>query len=148
MRTLFGVGTPWELQIIPLSTRNQCSHSGFDFICYTKLDFYNWLTFSSQMSFIERVQNFLYLYYSKYTRSNYLIKQQKLAKQIFGEDTADLVEVERNFDILLMNSGVTGLDPSRTLPANVKEVGCLQCRPGNSSNLPKVKDFILILYGT
>jgi hypothetical protein len=93
------------------------------------------------MNFIERVQNFLYLYYSKYTRSNYLSKQQKLAKQMFGEDAADLIEVERNFEILLMNSGVTGLDPSRILPANVKEVGCLQCRPGNFSNLPKVRLF-------
>jgi UDP-glucoronosyl and UDP-glucosyl transferase len=95
--------------------------------------------FSSQMSFMERVQNFLYLYYSKYTRSNYLRTQQEIAKQIFGRNTADLRDVELSFDLLLTNTGMPGLDPSRILPANVKEVGCLQCRPGNTSNLPKVK---------
>lgn len=90
------------------------------------------------MTFLERVQNFLYLYYSKLTRRNYLRTQQELAKHIFGRKTADLIDVERNFDFLLINSGMPGLDQSRTLPANVKEVGCLQCRPGNATNLPKV----------
>jgi len=90
------------------------------------------------MTFWERVQNFLTSYYSKYTRSNYLKTQQEMSRNAFGKGADDLRDVENNFDILLINSGPPGIDLGRYLPPNVKEVGCMHCRPGNAENLPEV----------
>jgi len=81
------------------------------------------------MTFWERVQNFLTSYYSKYTRSNYLKTQQEMSRNAFGKGSDDLRDVENNFDILLINSGPPGIDLGRSLPPNVKEVGCMHCRP-------------------
>jgi len=90
------------------------------------------------MTFWERVQNLLLLYYSKYSRSNYLKSQQEISRRAFGNGADDLQEVEKKFDLLLINSGPPGIDLGRSLPPNVKEVGCLHCRLGNTNNLPEV----------
>jgi len=104
-----------------------------------------YLLYRSRMNFWERVQNFLMLCYGKYTRISYLETQQEMSKQAYGLGVDDLREVEKKFDLLLINSGPPGIDLGRSLPPNVKKVGCMHCRPGNTNNLPKVFQVFYIL---
>ncbi|CAB3377023.1 Hypothetical predicted protein [Cloeon dipterum] len=101
------------------------------------------LSYVTPMSFFERTANFLTLYYDKYHYGQYLKKQQALAYEKFGNDVPKIEDVLYNLEFMIINSGPPGVDPGRILPPNVKEVGCLQCRPANPDKLQKeVKEFL------
>ncbi|CAB3377024.1 Hypothetical predicted protein [Cloeon dipterum] len=101
------------------------------------------LSYVSPMSFFERVANFLTLYYDKYHYGQYLKRQQAHAYAKFGTDVAKIEDVLYSLEFMIINSGPPGVDPGRILPPNVKEVGCLQCRPVNPENLQKeVREFL------
>ncbi|XP_059484357.1 UDP-glucosyltransferase 2-like, partial [Neocloeon triangulifer] len=101
------------------------------------------MSFSSPMNFLERMQNFVTLYYEKYIYQQYLLRQQALADKVFGEAAGKIQDAKNLYDLFLINSGPPGLDLSRSLPPNYKEVGCIQCRPNDSNKLQReVKEFL------
>ncbi|XP_059481176.1 UDP-glucosyltransferase 2-like [Neocloeon triangulifer] len=101
------------------------------------------MTFRPPMSFLERTLNFITLSYDRYLYRQYKKRQQEVAHETFGKNIAQIEDVQQTFEFLLVNSGPPGIDPGRSLPPNVKEVGCLPCRPADPSKLQNdVKDFL------
>ncbi|XP_065332906.1 uncharacterized protein LOC135934838 [Cloeon dipterum] len=101
------------------------------------------LPYKYPMTFRQRVVNFLTRLYDRYQRRNYLKVQQALANHVFGKQASQIDEVENNYDFFLINNGPPGVDLGRALPPNFKEVGCLQCRPADPSQLqPNVREFL------
>ncbi|XP_059481178.1 UDP-glucosyltransferase 2-like [Neocloeon triangulifer] len=101
------------------------------------------LPYKYPMTFLQRVTNFLANCYEKYCRKKYLRGQQNLAEAVFGNQAAQIKEVEQNYDFFLVNNGPPGVDLGRALPPNFKEVGCLHCRPTDPNKLQKeVKEFL------
>lgn len=98
--------------------------------------------YTNKMDLMERIYNYIYLnadvLYRKFIATR---AENKIAKRLFGEDTPDLEEFERNMTLLLSNTDPI-LDYPVPLPPNIIPVGGLQIKPGKPlpDDLKKIVD--------
>lgn len=82
------------------------------------------LPYGDEMTFIQRVNNFLFYAFSWVTRSLYMIEQNVHAKDAFGDDLEPLEKILERMHILMVNSN-HGLDfPYAQVPGLI-EIGGL-----------------------
>ncbi|KAL0276589.1 UNVERIFIED_CONTAM: hypothetical protein PYX00_004135 [Menopon gallinae] len=89
---------------------------------------HSFLPYGEEMSFIQRVNNVLFYMFSWITRSVYMIEQNILAKDAFGNDLEPLEKILGRMNIIMVNSN-EGLDfPYPKVPGLI-HVGGLHIDP-------------------
>lgn len=110
------------------------------------------LPYTGEMTFMERVSNFLLVYVEVGLRYVHQYRQEhKVARKYFGEDIPSMVELERHMSLILTNSDPV-LDFPQPLAPNFIPVGGLHTR--KAKKLPDVclwyhhsKIFYMLLLG-
>ncbi|EFA05873.2 UDP-glucuronosyltransferase 2B31-like Protein [Tribolium castaneum] len=99
------------------------------------------LQYTSEMSFVERVWNFIFTYADVVRRKISLYqKEHSMAKEIFGENIPSMEELERHISLVLANTDPI-LDFPQPVPPNIIPVGGLHTR--KSKDLPQ--DILTVL---
>lgn len=97
------------------------------------------LTFTEEMTFLQRAQNILLVTYeSVLRRFNYLPAQNKLVKKYFGDavegEIPHVIRMEKNISIMLVNSHKSLQMPRPTMPGQINIAGAHVRKP---NALPK-----------
>ncbi|XP_011495683.1 PREDICTED: UDP-glucuronosyltransferase 2B17-like [Ceratosolen solmsi marchali] len=92
-------------------------------------------SFNSPMTFPERLQNVLIKMYIVWTFDNYMSKQDKKVKELFGPDYPDIRDMQQDISLVLLNyhHSITGV---RTFATSVQPVAGLHIED-TKDKLPK-----------
>ncbi|XP_044019341.1 uncharacterized protein LOC122859724 [Aphidius gifuensis] len=87
-----------------------------------------------RMNFFDRMYNVIFTFYTNYIFNKIRTPQDQMIKETFGPNTPSLMELEKTFDLFLVNTHPSLNDPIPRIPALI-EVGGLHALDDDSPEL-------------